>query len=158
RLLLVGAGPMRGELERLAHELRVPVVFTGGTSDVAGALAAMDVLAAPSVQETFGLGVLEALAAGLPVRYTACPALDDLPPGEAPGARRLPTDPAVWSAELARVLAGDRAGDRDRTRVPPVVARYDIARQAAELARLYLPGPAARGVAPIRERAQDAAT
>lgn len=160
RLLLVGAGPMRGALERLAHEHRVPVIFTGGTSDVAGALAAMDVLAAPSVQETFGLGVLEALAAGLPVRYTACPALDDLPPGEAPGARRLPTDAAVWSAELARVLAGDRAGDRDRdrTRVPPVVARYDIARQAAELARLYLPEPSARGVVPIRERAQDAAT
>ncbi|WP_255204934.1 hypothetical protein [Actinomadura sp. BRA 177] len=47
---------------------------------------------------------------------------------------------------------------RDRTRVPPVVARYAIAEQAAELARLYLPEPSDRGIAPIRERAQDAAT
>ncbi len=66
RLLLVGAGPMRDALARLAHDRGVRVVFTGGTSDVAGALAAMDVLAAPSVQETFGLGVLEASPPGCP--------------------------------------------------------------------------------------------
>lgn len=156
RLLLVGAGPERAALERRARDLRVPVVFTGGTSDVAGALAAMDVLAAPSAQETFGLGVLEALAAGLPVRYTACPALDDLPPGDAPGARRLPAAARAgsWSAELRRALNAHA----DRTRVPPAVARYAVAEQAAEIARLYLPEPSARGVVPIRERAHDAAT
>ncbi|QKW33234.1 glycosyltransferase [Actinomadura sp. NAK00032] len=160
RLLLVGAGPERAALERRARDLRVPVVFTGGTSDVAGALAAMDVLAAPSAQETFGLGVLEALAAGLPVRYTACPALDDLPPGGAPGARRVPAvaRAGTWSAELRRALNAHLNAHPDRTRVPPAVARYAIAEQAAEIARLYLPEPPARGVVPIRERAHDAAT
>jgi glycosyltransferase involved in cell wall biosynthesis len=155
RLLLVGAGPEREGLERLARGRGAAgrVVFTGGTSDVAGALAAMDVLAAPSVQETFGLGVLEALAAGLPVRYTTCPALDDLPPGAAPQARRLPAT-GNWSAELARALRVPR----DRTRVPPVVARYAIAEQAAALARLYRPERSDSGAAPIRERARDAAT
>ncbi|WUH98939.1 glycosyltransferase [Spirillospora sp. NBC_00431] len=166
RLLIVGTGPLRGTLERLAHDTGAAgrVVFAGGTSDVAGALAAMDVFAAPSVQETFGLGVVEALAAGLPVRYTTCPALDDLPPAEAAvDARRLPSDVRVWSAELLRAL---HAPVRDRTRVPPVVTgRYAIAEQAAELARLYRPEPpvqrprrAAGGVIPMRERAQDAAT
>lgn len=145
RLLLAGDGPMRDALERLAHGLGVPAVFTGGTSDVPGVLAAMDVLAAPSVQETFGLGVLEALAAGLPVRYTTCPALDDLPPGEAPDALRLPADARIWSAELDRALREER----DRTRVPPAVARYAIAARAAELARLYLPEPSVREVVPI---------
>ncbi|MEV4007680.1 glycosyltransferase [Actinomadura sp. NPDC049753] len=156
RLLLVGAGPAREALARLAHERGAAgrVVFAGATSDVAGALAAMDVLAAPSVQETFGLGVLEGLAAGLPVRYTACPALDHLPPGDAPDARRLPSDAGVWSAELGRVLREPR----DRTRVAPAVARYAVAERAAELARLYRPDPFAGGAEPIRERAHDAAT
>ncbi|GAA0589037.1 glycosyltransferase [Actinomadura livida] len=162
RLLLVGTGPERARLERLARDLGATgrVLFAGGTSDVAGALAAMDVLAAPSVQESFGLAVLEGLAAGLPVLYTTCPALDDRPPGEAPQARRLPTDARIWSAELERVTRGPR----ERTPVPPVVARYAIAEQAARLARLYEDGlttvsePSFREGAPTRERAHDAAT
>ncbi|WP_245592569.1 glycosyltransferase [Actinomadura rifamycini] len=144
RLLIVGDGPQRHALDRIAAARGVAdrVVLAGGTADVAGALAAMDVLAAPSVQETFGLGVLEGLAAGLPVLYTACPALDDLPSGEAPGARRLPpaADADRWSAELARLLP---SGARARAAVPPAVARrHAVADQAARLARLYAGGPA----------------
>ncbi|TDD27457.1 glycosyltransferase [Actinomadura sp. KC06] len=156
RLLLVGAGPLRGTLQRLAHDTGVEVIFAGGTSDVAGALAAMDVFAAPSVQETFGLGVVEALAAGLPVLYTTCPALDDLPEGEAVAdARRLPSDARAWAEEIRRAAHAPR----DRTRVPPVVTgRYAIAEQAAGLVRLYRPEPVGSGVIPMRERAQDAAT
>ena len=169
RLLIVGSGPDRARLQRLAGDLGVArrVVFAGGTSDVAGALAAMDVLAAPSEQETFGLAVLEALAAGLPVLYRTCPALDDAPPGEAPGALRLPGDARRWSAEIARLTRGTSR----RAPVPPVVARYAIAEQAARLARLYEDGPGGgaaettgavasprRAVTPIPERAHDVAT
>ncbi|MDL4818458.1 glycosyltransferase [Actinomadura opuntiae] len=148
RLLIVGDGPERGRLHRLARDLRVldRVVLAGGTGDVAPALAAMDVFAAPSTQETFGLGVLEALAAGLPVVRTACPALDDLPREEAPDAARLPAaaGPDAWAAELGR-----RTG---RVPVPPAVHRYAIAEQAAKLARLYTGGgPGAGRTRPARE-------
>ncbi|MFD0684268.1 glycosyltransferase [Actinomadura fibrosa] len=138
RLLLVGDGPARVPLERLARDLGAAdrVIFAGATDDVPGVLAAMDVFAAPSTQETFGLGVLEALAAGLPVLYTTCPALDDLPPGAAPDARRLPTDMDAWRAALASPPG--RPGERSL--VPPAVARYAIAEQAARLARLYRDG------------------
>ncbi|QFG23684.1 glycosyltransferase [Actinomadura sp. WMMB 499] len=143
RLLIVGDGPQRYALERLAAARGVAgrVVLAGATADVPGALAAMDVLAAPSVQETFGLGVLEGLAAGLPVLYTACPALDDLPPGEAPGAWRLPPVDGAdrWSERIAGLLP---SGARVRAAVPPAVARHAVAEQAARLARLYAGGPA----------------
>ncbi|WP_242882367.1 glycosyltransferase [Actinomadura litoris] len=153
RLLIAGAGPQREALGRLAARLGVAtrVVFAGATDDMPGVLAAMDVLAAPSVQETFGLGVLEALAAGLPVRYTTCPALDDLPrdllPDHEAGAVRLPTDTGAWAAELARLAEAARAlvpppgagggGAAGRSPVPAVVGRYAIAEQADRLARLY---------------------
>ena len=76
RLLLVGDGPYRGELDRLAGRLGVTgsVTFTGSVPDLAGYYAASDVFAMPCRTRRAGLDVeglgivyLEASAAGLPV-------------------------------------------------------------------------------------------
>lgn len=73
-LTLVGAGYLREQLERLAEELgvREHVVFVGPVSpdEVAGVFAEHDLLVHLSAYETFGLTVLEAIAAGLPVVAT----------------------------------------------------------------------------------------
>jgi glycosyltransferase involved in cell wall biosynthesis len=68
-LVLVGDGPARGDLERLAAELGVSgrLHVTGWTDDPRGYLAAFDVFALPSRWEGLPLGILEAMHAGLPV-------------------------------------------------------------------------------------------
>ncbi|WP_068928403.1 glycosyltransferase [Planobispora rosea] len=134
-LLLAGAGSARGTLEDLARVLGVEhrVVFAGESMDMPALLSAMDVLASPSQDETFGLAVVEGLAAGLPVLYASCPALDELPADAAPGARRILPDPDHLRAEL-RTLAATGP-----VRLPPprAVAHYDIRRHAAQLEALY---------------------
>ena len=76
RLLLVGDGPYRAELQRLAGQLKVAaaVTFTGSVPDLPGYYAAADVFAMPCRTRRAGLDVeglgivyLEASAAGLPV-------------------------------------------------------------------------------------------
>jgi glycosyltransferase involved in cell wall biosynthesis len=129
--LLVGTGPERDGLERLARTLGVAAVFAGETADVRAPLSAMDVLVAPSQEETFGLAVVEALAAGLPVLYGSCPAVSRLPPKAAPGARHVP--PGRLGAELRAVAAAPRI----RLPPPPAVGLYDISRQAEQLHALY---------------------
>jgi glycosyltransferase involved in cell wall biosynthesis len=131
--LVVGAGPQRRTLTALARELDVHAVFTGEAGDVPGLLSAMDVLVAPSPEETFGLAVIEALAAGLPVLYVTCPALDELPDGSAPGAYRLPADPEAIQHALATVV-------RDPPRrlpAPPALDHYDMAGVAARTTAVY---------------------
>jgi glycosyltransferase involved in cell wall biosynthesis len=131
--LVVGDGPERAALCTLAGELGVDAVFTGEAMDVPALLSVMDLLVAPSGEETFGLGVLEGLAAGLPVRYVACPALDDLPAGAVPGARRVPDDPdALEQAVAAAVRDGPY-----RLPPSPVLDRYDIADVAARTDAVY---------------------
>ncbi|WP_063838365.1 glycosyltransferase, partial [Saccharothrix sp. ST-888] len=145
-LLLVGAGPEGEALVRRAERLGVRgrLVCPGEREDVPELLVAMDVLAAPSTEETFGLTVLEGLAAGLPVRHSACPALDELGPEAAPEAARIPSDPASYTAALCELWSRRSVALPQ----PPAVAHYDIVRIAGQLGRLYdvlAAGPRAQG-------------
>ncbi|MEV6111205.1 glycosyltransferase [Streptomyces sp. NPDC052109] len=143
-LLLVGGGPEEGALRRRAAESGVAgrVVFAGerpcladGTPgpDLPALTSAMDVLAAPSPEEAFGLAVVEALAAGLPVRYDSCPALQDLPPEAAPDAVHVPCDADAY----ARALAGIRAAGPGPRTAPEAARHYCITRSAARLMDVY---------------------
>src|SRR5207245_11775668 len=71
-LLMAGDGPLRGELEALAVELRVPdrVKFLGIRTDVPDLMRAADVFALTSVSEAASLTLLEAMASGLPAVVT----------------------------------------------------------------------------------------
>ncbi|MFD4728623.1 glycosyltransferase [Streptomyces seoulensis] len=144
RLLLVGGGAEESALRRTADGAGVAgrVLFTGevpGLPDGSAGLdlpaltSAMDVLAAPSPEEAFGLAVVEALAAGLPVRYASCPAVEDLPPEAAPDAVRVRGGADAYAAALAGVRA---AGPGPRA-VPEAARHYCITRSAARLMDVY---------------------
>lgn len=70
-LVLVGDGPIAAELRRLAQDLGIAssVTFTGQMvdEDLYNCYAGADVFVFPSVKETQGIVILEAMAAGLPV-------------------------------------------------------------------------------------------
>jgi colanic acid/amylovoran biosynthesis glycosyltransferase len=77
-LTLVGDGPLRPELERLAEGL--PVRFAGEVAfgEVGRFLASSQVLVLPSLSENLPNVVLEALAAGLPVVASRVGAVPEL--------------------------------------------------------------------------------
>ncbi|WP_066955094.1 glycosyltransferase [Streptomyces lushanensis] len=177
RLLLVGDGPEKERLRRLArrwgaaHRIllhgacedpprAVPATSQGGppdgppdghprepahTPDLPSLLAAMDVFVSTSYDEAFGLAVVEALAAGLPVLHVTCPALHDLPADDAPGARQISGSVPELVAELRQFE--ERAPRR--LPVPRAARHYDISHSAEQLMTVY--GHAVRGTAPTRE-------
>jgi len=133
RLLVVGKGDHREHLEKVAAEHGVTdrVVFTGERHDVAAMLSAMDLFLAASVQETFGLSVLEALANGLPALYTTCPALRDVPTRRA---HRVEGTASALRAGIAREI---RRGPGPRTPDEEVRSRYGIEAVARQIDDLY---------------------
>jgi glycosyltransferase involved in cell wall biosynthesis len=91
-VVFVGDGPERERLRRLGESLGVQVLLAGPRRAAASLLAALDVLAATSPYETFGLAIAEAMAAGTPVASV-----------DSPGARLLGADSEV--AQLAAPTA-----------------------------------------------------
>jgi len=69
RLLLIGDGPVRPEIEQQVHGhgLQDDVVFIGEEQDPVRWLSIGDLFLLPSVQESFGLAALEAMACEVPV-------------------------------------------------------------------------------------------
>ncbi|MFF0017543.1 glycosyltransferase [Streptomyces sp. NPDC005374] len=155
RLLLVGGGPEEHVLRRTAHEAGVAdrVLFTGERPyvpdgspgpDLPSLTSAMDLLASPCPEEAFGLAAVEALAAGLPVLYVSCPAIEDLPPQTTGAARQVACDTRAF----ARAVAATRAQDSGPRIAPDAAHHYSITRSAARLMNVYAAAVAAPSVSP----------
>lgn len=69
RCVIVGDGPLSGQLLTLAQDLHIDRAcrFTGPRSDVFDFMAAMDVFVLPSLNEGIPMALLEAMALGTPV-------------------------------------------------------------------------------------------
>lgn len=72
RLIIAGDGPERNSLELFAKYLGVSerIIFAGLRNDIEKIYSAMDVFILPSINEPFGLAILEAMAVGKPVIAT----------------------------------------------------------------------------------------
>jgi glycosyltransferase involved in cell wall biosynthesis len=133
KMLVVGRGEEQASLEAAAARLGIAehVIFGGFQADTTAMLSAFDLYISASVQETFGLSVLEALASGLPVLYTTCPALDGI---STERARQVPGTAEAVRAEIRKEAeAGPRGRDADGT----VFASYGMASVAGQIDQTY---------------------
>jgi glycosyltransferase involved in cell wall biosynthesis len=73
-LAIIGKGRLEEDLKNLARELAIAdrVVFLGQVSDARVYFKAFDAFALSSDHEPFGMVLLEAMAAGVPIIATAC--------------------------------------------------------------------------------------
>ncbi len=113
RFLIVGDGPERPSLERIAAELGIAerVTFTGIRSDVDEILKLAYVFVLPSRTEAFPNVILEAMATGLPVVSTDVGSVGELVFDDETG-MKIPVDD---TAALSRAI-GDLIADRDKAK------------------------------------------
>jgi glycosyltransferase involved in cell wall biosynthesis len=105
RVVLVGDGPERAELEALAAKLGVRdrLEITGWTDDARSYLSTFDVFCLPSRFEGFPLTIPEALLAGLPVVASDVGSVPEAVL-ETTGLLVPPGDPAALAAALQTLL------------------------------------------------------
>jgi len=149
RLLLVGDGPDRDDLERYAHELGVikRCLFLGYQEHVARWYNAIDALLLPSVNEGTPVSVIESLAAQRPAVATKVGGTPDVIRDGVDGFLVDAADGEVLAERLAE-LARDpqlraRMGVAGRERV---LERYAVDRLVDDMDRLYRRLLAERGL------------
>ena len=109
----VGDGPLRPSLEALAATLGISdrVRFLGHRDDVAAILQTSDLFAFPSLMEAFPNGVMEAMAAGLPVVATRAGGIPELIADGHTGLLVPPGDAQAMCGAIGRLL--DSPADAD---------------------------------------------
>jgi glycosyltransferase involved in cell wall biosynthesis len=137
RLVLVGDGPDRDALERVADTTE-GVRFVGSRSDVADWLTASDVVVVPSLWEGMALVPLEAMASARSIVATNVTGIVESVP-EVAGAIVPPGDRhALAEAVATRLSKPDAADDEGLEGRSHVETSHDATASAKELAQSYL--------------------
>jgi phosphatidylinositol alpha-mannosyltransferase len=132
RLLVAGPGRL--------DEVPDGVTLLGQVSDAdkARALASVDVFCAPNTGgESFGIVLLEAMAAGAPIVASRLDAFARVLDDGALGELAAVGDPVSVAASCCSLLASAPRREELRTRARHAVARYDWSVVSAEVIRVY---------------------
>jgi glycosyltransferase involved in cell wall biosynthesis len=135
RLVVLGEGPQRSNLEELASSLGIPVQLPGRVPDVAAWLQRADLLVHPVRWEGFGLALLEAMLASLPVVGTRVSSIPEIVVDGDTGLLVPPDDPAALAAAINRVL--DDPGGYGRRGRARAEAEFNVARMADRTLAVY---------------------
>jgi phosphatidyl-myo-inositol alpha-mannosyltransferase len=141
RLVIVGEGGLRAQYMRLAESMQLQdVLFEGYVSphDLPGYYRRADVFCSPStVNESFGITLLEAMAAGAPAVATTVNGSNTLGEDGVTGLLVPPKDP-IAMAQAAQRLLEDRMLARDLAMAAQERARtFDWERVALSLLEYY---------------------
>ena len=151
RLIVAGDGPARAEVEAaLGAAIPGRAAFAGAVplGEIAALYAASDLCVWPAVNEAYGMALLEAQAAGIPVLACSARGVPDVvmhgrtgllaPPGDeaalAASVRELLLDPAKreqLGAAAAAFVAGERSIDAAAARLGTLLGRLGAGRVSA---------------------------
>ncbi len=139
RLVVVGDGPCRDEIAQEMAELAPGrAVFMGELEDteLADAYAACDMLVWPAVDEAFGMALLEAQAAGLPIVAGKQRGVPDIVSSGITGLLPPPNDSAAFAIAVGRLLDDDQLRQTlARAAASRVREKFDVPVAAAEIDR-----------------------
>jgi glycosyltransferase involved in cell wall biosynthesis len=140
QLLIIGDGPARESLQAMCDRLGISgsVVFAGVHRDIPRLLRLFTVFVLPSLYEGFGIAILEAMAAGVPVVATRVGGIPEFVIHEDTGLLVAPADPEELADAIHGLLASPERAERMGRRAQAVAQmKFGIDSIVRQHERLY---------------------
>jgi glycosyltransferase involved in cell wall biosynthesis len=137
--VLAGEGPERRALETQSQQMGLGdrVVLLGQREDIPDLLAASDLFALPSLNESLGVSILEAMAASRPVVATAIGGIGEAVADGETGLLVPPGDPVALAGAIRRLLSDPslalRMGAAGKVRVQRDFSAETMLRRVTEV-------------------------
>jgi len=139
RLLVIGDGAARKEVEAALAPVATRTVYAGALpgESLPPILAACDVFVWPAINEAYGMAILEAQAAGVPVVAGAAGGVSEIIAHDRTGLLTPIGDAGCFAGALDRLLSDDeRRRTFSATALEKTVAAHDISAAASSLDRV----------------------
>lgn len=139
RLVIVGDGELKGELQVIAEKLYISdkVIFTGFRDDIPTVMAGLDVFVLSSIYEGFGLVLLEAMRAAKPVLATRVSAIPEVVSDEVTGILVPACNPEIMAEAMKRFMNEEnrvRMGQAGKVRV---AEEFGVERMSQRTCQVY---------------------
>lgn len=139
KLLLIGDGPERQNIEQLSHELDVAdrVLFLGKQDAIVELLSISDLFIMPSGNESFGLSALEAMACEVPIISSNIGGLPEVNLHNKTGFLSEVGDTKSMSDHAIRLLKNPDMHEQFRANALAQAKQFDIAKIIPQYEAVY---------------------
>lgn len=140
KLEIIGEGPYKKKLQQKTKKMKLlkHVKFLGFSPDVEKELAKMDLYVQPSLSESFGLAIIQAMSVGLPIIATRTGGIPEVVTEEKSGILVEPANPKQLREAIIKVLRdktlAKRIGEMARKEA---MVRFNLKDMIQELENTY---------------------
>ena len=139
KLIIVGSGPLKYKLQKLVKKLNLTgkVIFTGSIKDISSILQLFTVFVLPSKSEAFGISILEAMRANVPVIATRVGGIPEVVTHNQNGILIQPNNFKVLASTVVRLLNDKKLQRKIIKNGLDTVKKFSSNKMVNETAKLY---------------------
>lgn len=139
KLMLIGTGELERDLKQLVEKLGIAdrVIFTGFMQDITTALHAMQLFVLPSKSEAFGISILEAMQAGVPVIASKVGGIPEIITHNLSGLLVEHGDTKKLAAAMSKLINDKQLQKKITSHYPQILKKFSAANMVKQTESLF---------------------
>lgn len=139
KLVIIGTGPLKRELTNLVKKLKLEdkVIFAGVVDDILPALNAFNLFVLPSLSEAFGLTLLEAMKAEVPIVASRVGGIPEIITNKLNGILVEPKQPKKLAAAILNLINDKRLQRKLVGNYPTTLKKFSDSTMVRAVEQIY---------------------